>query len=529
MRLSLGRHILQITAKNHNMKPSFLFLRRAIALSAAFALCSVAPAATIIWNGGGGANKNWSEAGAAGNWSGSAEPGASDTAFFNSTAGVGTAGAGSVNNIVDASVSVSGLTYAQTNTIHNTVISPGMTLTISNAVAANLLLAGTENDAGAAATQTSTISGAGGTLVLVSTNLASALVIRQASATAGTHLSTVDLSGLDTFNATVGRVLLAVQGPLARPAGTLILAKTNVITTSGAAPAIDLGDGASNGGVGILELGQTNALFADTITVGRQKTPGTLGSPFLIFNPHLSAPAAYIRGVTVNRVSMFIVADDSAQSTSTSTCTAAADLSGGTVDGMIDTLVIGKGMTSSGTGPVTGAFTMGAGTLDVNTLEVGFENAANAGANVTGTLNVNAPGKLVVNTQLRLGRWLGGPLTRGTGALNISGTVNASVITHGGGTSSISVAGGTIIMTNASGSVGTASAPISGITLSNSTLQLAVGILGVAPVVTSNLTISAGSTADTIKVASLPLIASLPGPNQCHLCRQHCRRPPTGQ
>ena len=95
-------------AKNYIMKRLLILSRRVIALYAALVLCSVAPAATITWNGG-GANKNWSDAGAGGNWSGSAEPGAGDTAYFTNTASVGTGGAGSVNNIVDASVTISNL------------------------------------------------------------------------------------------------------------------------------------------------------------------------------------------------------------------------------------------------------------------------------------------------------------------------------------------------------------------------------------------------------------------------------------
>src|SRR5258706_9766907 len=115
------------------MKPSPLFWRPVMALPAALALCSVAPAATVTWNGGGGANQNWSAAGAGGNWSGSAEPGASDTAVFNSTATVGTGGAGSSNNIVDSSVTITNLAYSPLANFHNTLINSGVTLTISNA------------------------------------------------------------------------------------------------------------------------------------------------------------------------------------------------------------------------------------------------------------------------------------------------------------------------------------------------------------------------------------------------------------
>src|SRR6266850_2280420 len=126
-------------------------LRQSIAVSTAVALCHIAPAATVTWNGGGGsAHLQWTTNN---NWTGSVLPGTGDAAFFNATAATNASGAANVNNIVDSNLTVSNLTYAPLNGYDNTVINPGVTLTISNgaAVGNNLLLVGTEADNGATA------------------------------------------------------------------------------------------------------------------------------------------------------------------------------------------------------------------------------------------------------------------------------------------------------------------------------------------------------------------------------------------
>ena len=74
-------------------------------------------------------NINWSDGA---NWLLPPVPGALDTAFFNNTGMSFSPGAGSVDNIVDAGLTVAGLTYAETNGFHNTVINAGVTLTVSN-------------------------------------------------------------------------------------------------------------------------------------------------------------------------------------------------------------------------------------------------------------------------------------------------------------------------------------------------------------------------------------------------------------
>jgi hypothetical protein len=186
------------------------------------------------------------------------------------------------------------------------------------------------------------------------------------------------------------------------------------------------------------------------------------------------------------------------------------DVTAGSSDMMIDTLIIGKGYDGPNGGYSAGLFNMGAGTLNVNTLVLGALSSASANRPVTGTLNVTNGGAVIVNDQLALGQAVGGGTSQfAQGTLNVLGAVSAASIVSGG-LSSITVTGGSLSLTSPAGSIGTESAPIGSITLANSTLGLAVGGLG-APVVTSNLTI-AGS-ADTINVTSLPGISTVPSTN----------------
>ena len=370
----------------------------------------------MVWSGADSADTtNWSDGL---NWSGNLRP-ARRTPLVQHQRDVRWPGLRPVENIVSATRQLARSMYAPTNGFRNTLIAPGVTLTISNATVTSSLLSGTQTDAGGDTTVYNTVIGTGGTLVINSTNVGSAMFDPAKQRHSGTHRSTVDLSELDTFNATVGRMLIAVQGPLNAvagqvsfpilpvPAGTLMLARTNIVRTTqtglilggqdggngsgqgGAAsisgPAIVLGDGASNGGQGVMQLGQTNAMFADTICVPRQKSIGNV----LSFNPAFASPTLFMRGVTSNRVMRLAVADDGNLSTSTTGASAvigSVDLSGGTSDLMIDTFVIANGQTGNGTAPITGTFTLGAGIMDVNTVNVGYQNTANAAEVTQGTL-----------------------------------------------------------------------------------------------------------------------------------------------
>jgi hypothetical protein len=515
----------------------------------------------VHWVGPIGGNMNWSNAA---NWFFPPMPAAPDTAYFDNVGESVAAGAGFVDNVVNASATIAGLWYAGTNAspafnYHNTVIDPGVTLTIANNGPAIVLDSGTQSDPSAGTTGCyNTISG-GGAIDVLDTNSESVMIVSQGSSTyfypsAGLW-SSLDMSGLNTFEGTFGRLLLGIQGAGVTPGevalnasgrqtGRLSLALTNVIhltqtgnvqgtaTAAVGGPALVVLDSGFFGDNGsILTLGQSNALWADSITIGRN---GALQSGVMQFNPGITGPEQlFLRGESSNRVSEFIVADGTFNPNASQYEAPDArvvvtpqvslglnveesglvDVSEGTSDIMIDTLILGKGFNGIPTPPsgyAVGQFNMGAGTLNVNTLELGVVSATNATVQpVTGILNVLG-GTVVVNDELMLGvPDAPSPVLLAAGDLNVTnGVVEAANISaSGSANSTITLSGGTLSLSSPGGSIGTAAAPVGAISLGNSTLNLAVG--GPAPaIVTSNLTFT--GTSDTINVTALPQIASTP-------------------
>jgi hypothetical protein len=170
---------------------------------------------------------------------------------------------------------------------------------------------------------------------------------------------------------------------------------------------------------------------------------------------------------------------------------------------MANTMFVGKGQTSSGSGTATGTLTLNAGTLDVNTLDVGYQNSTSAVAVVTGTVNVNGTATLVVNSMLRLARYTG-TNTLPVGTLNVGGgTITGSGnIVAGGGTSTLSINGGTLSLTGFAGVVG---APMGKVALTNATLQFSVNA-GTTNLVASSLI--TGGSSNVINIISLPPVST---------------------
>jgi hypothetical protein len=394
---------------------------------------------TLEWTNG-ATDQNWSSAL---NWlnitgGGYGPPGAANDIIFTNISAAGSAGA--VNNVVNGNFTISSLTYEQTSGFHTTQIASGATL---NVLGANGVFVGTGQDNGANESLNAAITGPGGELVV--SNTSANFNVRQGSASGGSHRATLDVSGLDTMSITVARLLVAGDNVQTtngnRPAGTLLLAKTNMISVLGSSPAINVADEGANSANGLINLGISNAVFADTITIGREKSSGTLN-----FNPAITnlAPTLYLRGQTANRVNLLAISDNSGQSASGSSSSGLVDFSGGTVDVMANTILLGNGQTSSGTGAATGTLNLSGGTIDVNTLEAGYQNAVNAGSVASGTVNVNG-GTLLVNSILQLARSAGCPSNAPLGTLNINGgTVQATNIVGGGGISTVNLNSGTI-------------------------------------------------------------------------------------
>src|SRR5262249_9662125 len=184
-------------------------------------------------------------------------------------------------------------------------------------------------------------------------------------------------------------------------------------------PGISCADSGSNsGGPSFVFLGQANSIFADSITIARQK-----GTASLRFNPAFANPTVVFRGSdSSSRVGAWNIADNSLQSTSSSSALGTNDFSGGTVDALVDTMIIGKSQRTIGANSI-GVLTIGAGTVDANTLQIGFQAQSGATSAGIGRVTVNGSNALLtVNTALELGHTSGGAGTTNTfGVLYVNG------------------------------------------------------------------------------------------------------------
>ncbi len=476
----------------------------------------------VFWTGADAPNINWSDRL---NWQLPGAPSAGDNLIFNNTgtqttSALSTPGGGPdtlmpdyVNNIVESSYTISSLTYTNLNsTYHNTFIADGATLTLTNALTVGSLSV----DFGAANQESVNIAGPKGT---VNVNNPSGLVaVALTSASSGTHVATLDMSALGTFQASVSRVAVgSLNTTTTRPSGTLYLAETNFLTLSYAsAPGftaqsdlrgLGVGDQSDSTTKSWLYLGQMNTINVNTVGIGVGKQSGQMQ-----FNPILTAananPVAYFRGSDgVSPIMWWTMGDALGQTGASSAPNGTADFSGGTVNALVGTMYVGRAPDGNNTGTqrCTGALTFDSGLFSVGTLVAGYQPRAISDAGV-GTVNVNSNATLgtgatlVVSGNLNLGLAAGGTGAATTsGTLNLNnGTVLAYAIVPGtnGALSAINVAGGRLVVTNP---IGSASAPLGALTLAslgtpdNSATSLSL------PVRTNN----AGITVTTLNVDGL--------------------------
>ncbi|MDE3068484.1 MAG: hypothetical protein KGJ60_13185 [Verrucomicrobiota bacterium] len=420
---------------------------------------------TNAWTGASGTDLNWSTPG---NWTPAGPPGPNDDAIFLDQGA--TNDAVSINNIISADTTVESVWIAPTNgsttntEAFNTLIQPGVTLTVTGTNALSGLgstevldpyenisspsspatyLVGTLDTIGVDTTVTNTITGPGGALIL--DNTSNILSVRQGHGSQGPHIAVLDMSGLDTFSANLAGIQVGGDGTTGyrRSVGALILAKTNTITLSGPATQLFVSDAHGNNDgnstLSFITLGTENNIFADTARIGGEKCSGAMS-----FGSQIGS--LYMRGSDgVSPVSEIDIGDDSSQSGSGNPSKGLLDLSKGTADILADTIYLGRGQHGSGKGGSDGTLILGAGTVNVNNLEVGYQNAANAVGAVSGTVSVgsndlfSAGATLIVNSNLDLGRSDGSSagisstlnVDGGTvdlrGTVSFAGTVNINV------------------------------------------------------------------------------------------------------
>jgi fibronectin-binding autotransporter adhesin len=480
----------------------------AMVFATLFATVQLARAGTPIWNNASGGN--WS---VGSNWSTLTEPGTADDVQFGDT------GAGSQNTLDIAGETIDSLTYDQDNQAQQTtVINPGANLTINSSVAAGTALLSVGSTSGATTSSTLVpvaIQGATNTLTL---NGLGDMVVGQGNSTAGSHLATLDLSGLGRLNATIGRLLVGVgnSGTVNRSSGDLILAQTNKIVLTGASPQVEVQESpvnANGGTVSTLSFGQQNQLFADTMRFGGDKGNGTVN-----FEGSVSSPSLQMRnadGVSPCSTIDFGYNDFASSGNSTVNVT---DFSAGTVDVLVNLVHIAQGNPGTGTGGCTATVTLAAGTFNVGDLEIGYGNATAANSGGTaGTLNVDnnnlySTGAVVsVSTVITLARTNGptsvinGTLTIGNDG-NPGGVVRANTIVSGGGVSTINLVAGTLQVTN---TIGSLAYPIRNFLFgvaSTATLDIPLSGSGSAMIVSNLMT----GSVNLINITAVPGIASYP-------------------
>jgi len=426
---------------------------------------------------------------------------------------------------MDAAFTIDSLTYNHGNGLtHTTLLNPGFTLTINRTTTGDPLTVNSQlAETGANTLVPVIVQGPGAALSVSGTGN---IVVRQGNGAAGSHMATLDLSALDTFNANVARLLVGQANAgeaVNRPSGTLLLAKTNVITLTGAtAPQVMVQDGASNangGTASVLQLGQVNFIYADNFRLGGQKGNGNV-----LFNTAFSNPSLVIRSHDGTSRATFLAVGDNSFASSGNSTVASVDFTTGSSDILVDTNIIARGNPGPSTGTCTGTLGLGAGTMDVNTLEIGYQIATGANGAATGTLLVNNNGivttnsnnglvstgaVVVVNTSMRLARTNGGTGAV-AGTLNITGgTVMANTIIAGGGNSTITMNSGngqpaSLVISN---NAGTLAAPIRNFTINDSSLTLPA-LNGGAVLAVSNFT--AGGSQNVINISSVPPIGSYP-------------------
>ena len=494
----------------------------------------------VFWTGGDvpNLNTNWSDRL---NWQLPGAPGVQDSVIFNNT-GAQSASALSVpgggsgalmpdyfNNIVNADFTIASLSYTNIGgTYHNTAIASGQALNLTNT-----LTVGTLNTGSPVQQEFVTISGGNAALSIVNTN--ANLQVWLGSASAVSSQATLDLSALDNFSATISRLTVgaSINNAVNRPSGILYLAKTNTLTLEFQTTTSEAGTTTANSGLVVADcnqnngapsyiyLGHANTINADSISIGRQKAGGNL-----LFNPIYANTAPYpsvtFRGFNSSQVSIFDVGDG-VGNTGTTTLTADTDLRGGWVTATVGTMNIGRASSGGTAGTVTGSLEFDAGTITVDTLNVGLQPASNTKAGV-GTLTVSsnavmgAGATLAVRGSLNLAAAVGGGgelTTSGTLAIN-NGTVLANAIVPGvGSISAITLAGGRLMVTN---TIGSSTIPLGVLTLAslntpdnNATLlSLPVRLNGPSLTVTTLYLDGLDTTTNVINIESVGPVDSTP-------------------
>src|SRR6185369_14113879 len=253
----------------------------------------------------------------------------------------------------------------------------------------------------------------------------------------------------------------------------------NTTNWSSGTPALVLGHNtqAGNTNGSQLFLGIQNNIYVNYIVSGR----GNQTNNLIAFSPAFLAndPSVTFRGADgSSRVGQWTIGDNTAGSLANAPSSGTNDFTGGSVDALVDRLLLGRGRTGTTTNTGIGVLTFNNGTLDANLIRLGTmtDESTSTNASGVGIMNVNGAATLVVNTVLELAHTNTTAVptaaavagTRGT--LNVNGgTVSANAIVSAGGTAEIALNNGTLEL---AGTAGTSAAPLTILDTTNSIFHL---------------------------------------------------------
>jgi len=320
---------------------------------------------------------------------------------------------------VQASQTLAGLSFqSRSAAVTNQVrIASGSTLTINGAVVTGII--------DGTATGGSTLANISGGGTLAVNHPTGSFIVSSGLKPSGsaTDIATLNLGDLAAFEATVNRFdvgrstnATGVFQNSARPQATLTLARANTIT----AATLVVGSNAQVTTNNLLNLGASNQLNVGHWVLGVGRANGTVQ-----FTGGLSQPTLVLRGQAGGSSRADITLGDSRNLSGTGAVGGSSipigtmNLSGGIVDLLVDTMVVGVGGTENG-GFAGGAYGRGEGfftfdqagsVVDVNTLIIGraassnlvAENSPDPVLSTVGVFTMNG-GSLQVNTAMVVGQ-----------------------------------------------------------------------------------------------------------------------------
>jgi hypothetical protein len=457
------------------------YCKAAFAALLAASLAAVTPAASgaqKLWTGSAG-DMLWSSSG---NWSPAGMPGVSDNVILTNDAATDFPFAlgGSPDNFADSlfiSPSISSFGIMNTNQYHNTQVTNLSVLGNSTAS-----VAATADDAegyvffvgsnqwqdGKDATVWASIIGNSLTVSNVNANFG----VTQISSGSGAHKATLDLTNLNSFTCVVSNVMVGqnfTQPDHAwRPTGELFLAQTNTITTK----LICVSDAYQNAGAAcFIHLGAANVLNSDQIQIGMHKCVGIIDTASAFGNPSVT----FRNAAGTGRQLVWELGDefDAAGNTylfgffTSNQARGTMDLTGATVDALVDRIVLGRGQRQfdsvNRAGDGNGTLIFGGGTMDVNTIEMGIQVTGPfiGGSVGHGILNVNndpgvGPALMIVRSNIvmavqQAGAGANTDAAGSTGDINVNDgstlAVAGDIVSGGpgGGTATINLFNGGIL------------------------------------------------------------------------------------